>query len=444
VKRQVKTSPSRRPAVTRIRGAGEIERFESLVDALSAVMARMPAEAVDREINVWLEKICLALDLDRSAIYERDEPGKQLRVSHTWVRANFPPFPRNFDLKMVKSAADWVFAGNELVWSRPSELPFEWKDVGRFVERYGPQASAIFPMWAGERVIGAASFGRFRSPRQWNGELLNQLALAVRMFGSAIERKQAEAAARLARSELALAQRRSMMGELIASLAHELNQPLGAIVSNLEGLARLRSQDQLHSARAAKALKNAIQDAKRAGEIVRRVRAIFKSERPHQMAIDIPSLVRETIELVGNEAAFRRITLRIEDLPYVSRASGDRIHIQQCILNLLMNAFDATAQIESRPRAVTISVEAEEKGWIQLHVSDNGAGVDPAVRSRLFEPFVTTKANGMGLGLLVTKSIVEGHGGRLWFTPNPDGGTTFTFTLPVANGEEEADVRHSQ
>jgi signal transduction histidine kinase len=243
---------------------------------------------------------------------------------------------------------------------------------------------------------------------------------------------------------LALAQRRSMMGELIASLAHELNQPLGAIVSNLEGLARLRSQDQLHSARAAKALKNAIQDAKRAGEIVRRVRAIFKSERPHQMAIDIPSLVRETIELVGNEAAFRRITLRIEDLPYVSRASGDRIHIQQCILNLLMNAFDATAQIESRPRAVTISVEAEEKGWIQLHVSDNGAGVDPAVRSRLFEPFVTTKANGMGLGLLVTKSIVEGHGGRLWFTPNPDGGTTFTFTLPVANGEEEADVRHSQ
>jgi signal transduction histidine kinase len=405
------------------------------VDELSAAMARAPAEAVDRDINDWLEKVCLALDLDQSAVYRRDAPGNEVRVSHTWVRRTPPPFPRNFNLAKVKNATDWVFAGNELMWSRPSEIPSKWEDVRQFIERHGPISSAIFPIWAGRQVIGAASFGRFRSPWQWSHELRHQLALAVRMFGSAIERKQAEAAARLAHSELALTQRRSMMGEFVGSLAHELNQPLGAILSNLEGLARLLSQDHWQPALASKAVKNAIQDAKRAGEIVRRVRAMFKSERTHNAAIDVGTVVNEVVELVGNEATFRGVALRINDSPVRLQILADRIQIQQCILNLLTNSFDATAQLRSRTPEVTISVARhEEKGWIRLSVRDNGIGVDSAVADRLFEPFVTTKTKGMGLGLLVTKSIVEGHGGKVWFTPNPEGGTTFNFTLPSANG----------
>ncbi len=166
-----------------------------------------------------------------------------MRVSHTWVRNGFPALPRNLHLQRVKNLTDWVMAGNELVWSRPEEIPSDWKDLRSFVARNGPQASAVFPIWAGGRVIGAVSFGRFRSPRPWSRELLHRLALAVRIFGSAIERKQAEAAARLAQSEQSLAQRRSMLGELVASLTHELTQPLGAVLSNLQGLARLQSQD---------------------------------------------------------------------------------------------------------------------------------------------------------------------------------------------------------
>ena len=435
MKRLIKTIPSLRAPAARIRAGGEIERFDVLVDELSAAMARAPAEAVDGKIKDWLEKICLALDLDRSAVYQRDAPDSEVRVSHTWVRPSFPPFPRKFDLRKVKSATDWVFAGNELIWSQPGEIPSKWKDVRQFVERYGPISCAVFPICAGRDVIGAASFGRFRSPRQWSRELLRQLALAVRMFGSAIERKQAEAAAHLARSELALTQRRSMMGELVGSLAHELNQPLGAILSNLEGLARLISQDHWQPALAAKAAKNAIQDAKRAGEIVRRVRAMFKSEGTHNVAIDVGALVNEVVELVGNEAASRGIVLRINDSPIRLQILADRIQIQQCLLNLLTNSFDATARLRSGTPEVTISfARHEEKGWIRLSVHDNGTGVDSAIADRLFEPFVTTKTKGMGLGLLVTKSIVEGHGGRVWFTPNPEGGTTFSFTLPSANG----------
>src|SRR5262249_22770538 len=225
--------------------------------------------------------------------YQRDVGDKAVHVSHTWVRANVPRFPRNFNPNKLKSSTEWVLAGNELVWSRPEEIPHEWKDLRRFAERYGPQASAGFPMWGGGRVIGAATFGRFRSPRPWSPELLHQLALAARIFGSAIERKQGVAAARLAQSELALAQRRSMMGELVASLTHELNQPLGAVLSNLDGLARLLSQDDRPPPLASKVVRNAIQDAKRAAQIVRRVRAIFKRGTIQKMVIDVGSIVKE-------------------------------------------------------------------------------------------------------------------------------------------------------
>jgi len=111
---------------------------------------------------------------------------------------------------------------------------------------------------------------------------------------------------------------------------------------------------------------------------------------------------------------------------------GDRIQIQQCAMNLLMNALDATARIKSGPREVTVEITSERNGWLEISVCDSGAGVDPSIANHLFEPFVTTKPKGMGLGLLVTRSIVDDHGGRIWFSKNPKGGSIFTFTLPMA------------
>ena len=435
VKQSTKTIPLARTAADRIRRGAEIDRFESLVDELSAAMALASANSVDAEIHTWLGRICLALDLDRSAIYERDAPDEPVRTTHTWLRENFPPFPRKYDPeRMAKRTTDWVMAGNRLILSHPDEIPLELADTRRFVKRYGPKASAIIPIFAGERVIGGASFGRFRSPRRWDPRLLERLGLVVRIFGGAIERKQAVIASQAARAELALAQRRSMAGELVGSLAHELNQPLTAILSNLEGLGRLLAQDA-QSTIAAKAVKNAIQDARRAGEIVRRVRAMFKSEAAHKAAIDIDSLIKEVVELVRNEAVARKVTLRIEDSTSPSRAQADRIQIQQCVMNLLMNALDATSPVASSLREVTIRAAPAGAEWIEVSVSDTGDGIDPAIRKRVFEPFTTTKSGGMGLGLLVTRSIVEGHGGRLWFTSNQDRGTTFSFTLPTAQDE---------
>jgi signal transduction histidine kinase len=414
----------------------EKKDFESLLDELSAAMALAPADAVDGEVDAWLGKISQALDLDRSAIYERDAQDERVRTTHTWLRPGFPPFPPNYDPeKLFQRSTQLVMAGKTLTFARPSDIPAENKDARRFVERYGPKASAAIPMWAGGKIIGGATFGKFRAPREWSPELLARLALAVRLFGSAIERKQYEIALRTARTELRTASRRSTVGELTASIARELNRPLGAIMSNLGGLARLLSQGNPQPGVAAAAVANAIEDTKRAGEIVRRFHRMSKANDARKKAIDILLLVKEVGELTGGEASSREVTLRIDGSPKLPLVLVDRLQIQQCVLNLLMNALDATAQNKSGSREVTIGFAQNKTGWIEVSMSDTGTGIDPSIAKKIFEPFVTTKNKGMGLGLLVTRSIVEDHGGRVWFTPNPGSGTTFTFTLPVARTE---------
>jgi signal transduction histidine kinase len=428
-------APARkRPTVQVNRATREAEGFESLVDELSAAIAKAPAEAVDADIQVWLERICLALDLDRSAIYERG-PTNRVRTSHTWVRPNFPDFPRNFDPeRLTRKTTDWIVGGSRIVFSRATEIPAEFSDLKRFIARYGPKASAIMPMWGGDRIIGGASFGRFRSSRPWNPQVLQQLELAVRIFGGAIERKQAEEAARVTRAELALAQRRSMMAELIGSLAHELNQPLSAIMSNLGGVARLLSRGNPEPALAATAINNALEDTRRASEIIRRVRAMFKGGgKGHKVALDVRALVGDTARLIANEAALRGIEVQVDAARNVPKVLGDQVLLQQCILNLLMNAFESIVTCQSEKRIVAIEVRPESASWILINVSDSGDGIQPAIADRLFEPFVTTKKNGMGLGLLVTRSIVEEHGGRISANGNSkDGGASFAFTLPAA------------
>ena len=222
------------------------------------------------------------------------------------------------------------------------------------------------------------------------------------------------------------------MSELVASLSHEINQPLGAILSNLGGLARLLAQGNPQPQTALEAINNAIEDTKRTAEIVRRIRFMFKKHEEQKTAIDIGVLIDEVMRLIGGEAAARKISVRLDVSPRKQRVMGDSIQLHQCMLNLLMNAFDAVGDANSERRGVTIKVSPVKAGWVGVSVSDNGKGIDPAVAKRLFEPFVTTKSEGLGLGLLVTRSIVESHGGKIWSTSNPDSGTTFTFTLPDA------------
>ena len=427
------TSPIRAQTSHGVRPHREIERLELVVDELSAAMTRAPANAVDHEIEIWLGKISQTLGLDRSGIHERDPSTDHLRTTHTWRRPNIPPLPRDFNPeKYLKTTTDWVLAGNQVIFSSPRAIPPHLDDAQRFVEQFGLKASAIIPMWAGDRVIGAGGFDKFRAAREWPPELLEQLILAVRLFGSAIERKQAEAERQATLAQLRIASRRNTMSELVASLSHEINQPLGAILSNLGGLARLLSRNNPEPAIALAAVNNAIEDTKRAAEITRRIRSMFMAHPEHKTAVSMGALAAEVVTIIASEVALRKAEVLLEVSPAVNRVLGDRIQLQQCLLNLLMNGLDAFTASKTEQRQLTIKIAKEKAGWVGISVRDTGGGIHPSVAGRLFEPFVTTKSNGMGLGLLVTRSIVENHGGKIWATPNPDCGTTFTFTLPSA------------
>jgi signal transduction histidine kinase len=411
----------------------QIERFASLVDELSAAMAQVSADEIDKEIKEWLRKIVLALKVDRGTFWERVEPDGGFMGTHWWGRPGIPGLPNKMrSMQISPWATAQVLAGKTIVYSTPDELPKEAVKLRRFLKSYGPKAQVMLPLQIGGVVLGALTFGKFRTPRSWPSSELQRLRIVGQVIAGALDRKRAILQVRKLREELSVASRRSTMGGLTASIAHEVNQPLTAILSNLQGLARLLSEGNLKPALASAAVRDTIEDTKRAAEIVRRLRSMFKGDETRKVAIDISPLTQEVVDLVGSEAAVREITLRIDDSPVLPSVVGDRLQIQQCVLNLLMNALDATAQTKSGPRKVTIRIAREKTEWIGVSVRDTGAGVDPSVANRMFEPFVTTKTEGMGLGLLVTRSIVENHGGRIWFTPNQGGGSTFTFTLPIA------------
>ena len=423
----------------------QTERFALLVDELSAAMARASADEIDREIKEWVRKIVLALEVDRGTFWKRAASDGGFVGTYWWARPGVPGLPRKMLSTQISPwATGEVLAGKTVVYSNPDELPKKEVKLRQFLKAHGPKAQVMLPLQIGCVVLGALTFGKFRAPRHWSLNEIQRLRIVAQIIAGALDRKRAVLQSRKLQEELTLASRRSTLGELTASIAHELNQPLAAILSSLGGLARLLSQGNQKPALTSAAVRNAIEDTKRAGKIVRRLRSMFRGGETRQVTIDIGALTKEVVKLVGSEATSREITLRIDDSPSLPRVRGDSVQIQQCVLNLLMNALDASVQTKSGLRKVTIRIAPEKIGWIGVSVCDTGPGVDPSVADRIFESFVMTKTKGMGLGLLVTRSIVEGHGGRIWFTPNPGGGSAFTFTLPVAREQQARASQRAQ
>jgi PAS domain S-box-containing protein len=252
------------------------------------------------------------------------------------------------------------------------------------------------------------------------------------------ERKQAEQKLRAseqrfleAQMELAHVMRVTTLGELTASIAHEVNQPLGAIVNAAAACLRWldRATPDLDEARSA--VKWITKETHRASEVIRRVRALAKKTSLEKVSLDVNDVVREAIALVQHELTSKRVSLQIELGSALPMILGDRVQLQQVIINLMMNGIDAMQSIADRRRELVVRSEQDEAGQALIGVSDCGVGIATENADRLFNPFFTTKSSGMGMGLSICRSIIESHGGRLWATENLPHGTTFQFTLPM-------------
>jgi PAS domain S-box-containing protein len=276
--------------------------------------------------------------------------------------------------------------------------------------------------------------GTIRHIHSLSHPVFNESGALIEYVGTVVdmtECKRAEEAARSAQSELAHAARALTLVELTASIAHEVNQPLGAIVADGQACLRLLARDEPDFEEVREAVACMISDAMRAHKVIMRIRALMKKNAHGKAPLDINETLQEVIALTAGELGKNQVLLRTEleaDLPPVL---GDRVELQQVLLNLILNGCEAMSGSGWRPRELLISSRKCETDEVMVSVRDSGVGIDPQTAERLFDAFFTTKEGGLGLGLSISRRIIEAHGGRIWATPNEDRGATLRFTLPA-------------
>jgi PAS domain S-box-containing protein len=246
-----------------------------------------------------------------------------------------------------------------------------------------------------------------------------------------IRADQAEQALRKTQAELAHVTRVTMLGELTASIAHEVNQPLAAVVANAEASLRWLNRETPDLAAARRSVEWVINDGCRASEVIRRVRALARKSEMETVRLDLNQVVGEAISLVERQLIRHQISLRTELVPALPKIPGDRVQLQQVIINLLMNGIEAMEPVTDQPRELLVRSGKDDANQLILSVTDNGIGISAENANRLFDAFFTTKSNGLGMGLSICRSIVEAHGGRMSASSNEGAGATFQIVLPL-------------
>jgi C4-dicarboxylate-specific signal transduction histidine kinase len=246
------------------------------------------------------------------------------------------------------------------------------------------------------------------------------------------ERLQAQLALSRAQEELAHMARVTMMGELAASIAHEVNQPLSAVSANAHACRRWLAQQPPDLTEVGDSIARILRDCQRAADIIGRIRSLMRKSPPHSSPQHLNEVVDEVVALLHDRLAGDRITPALDFAP-LPAVLGDRVQLQQVILNLIMNGVEAMRDVFDRPRTLRIATRLLPSGEVSVTVSDSGVGVDPMVFQQLFDPFFTTKAEGMGMGLAVCRAIIQRHGGQLWASINDGPGATFHVALPASS-----------
>lgn len=369
-------------------------------------------------------------NLDRGAVAQIDSKTGKLTVRNSWSRGNLVKLP--VGMQLVKRAP-WfdhtLVTGRTLAFSSISELMPEYAGDYKTFRRYFPKSNVTVPMRVGDQTIGAVGFATVRRERSWAPRLVRRLQVVGEVFGNALERKRAVEENALLRNELTHVARAAAIGELTASITHQLYQPIGAILGNAEAIQNMLDSDQADLGEIREGVVDIVQDSLRVTEIFKGLRAFFRKDQMELVPLDLTSVVDEVVRLVRSDALFRNISFRFDGPTVLPRTMGDRIQLQQAILNLILNAFDAASQ-NHEVREVSVDL-GREGNRLKITVSDSGNGIEPNLLPRIFEPFFTTKPGGLGVGLSISSSILKAHRGELKVRSTAGQGATFEVLLPA-------------
>ncbi|HEY6363374.1 MAG TPA: PAS domain S-box protein [Candidatus Binatia bacterium] len=377
------------------------------------VTERKRAEETLEKQRAFLRQV---IDIDPNFIFAKDREGRFTLVNQAVADA----YGATVDSLIGKTDADFNPNSDEVEFFHRMDLEV----METLTERFIPE----------ERLTD--THGKVRWLQTVKRPIVDSDGSATQILGASTDitqRKETESELRRQREELAHVNRVSTMGELSASLAHELNQPLTAILSNAQAAQRFLAANPADVEELGEILKDIVQDDSRASEVIQRMRALVKKEELAFVSLDLAGVVRDVAALVHSDAILQGVRILLEVNPGLPPVRGDKVQLQQVVLNLLLNAFDAMKDCPANEREVKLQAQVQGAGSVRLAVRDRGIGIRGDHLDKVFQPFYTTKRDGLGMGLSISRSIIEAHGGRLWAENNSDRGATFYCTLPVGD-----------
>lgn len=406
-------------------------RMHELLAAISSRFVLCPPDQVDEAIDATQHLVCDTLGLDRSTLWQTSGDGNAMAMTHQWSRPGLPPPPRNFD---ANSNLPWVSgilrSGRSFHFTSLCDFPPEAAHDVETLQKFDAKSNAVFPFIVEGRFFGALCFGKITAEREWMEKELAGLQLVAQMIGHVISRHRAEERVEQLQGEIQRAAKSAVLGELAATLAHEINQPLCSIMHNAQAAQRFLAQGSALPGEIHAILEDIVRDNKRASEVISQLRSMLTSTPSAAEPNCLNSLVVTMREILAADLKANEVELEFDPAPALPRIMAARPELHQVLLNLVTNAIQAMRDTPADDRTIVVQTRAGDKR-VHLLVRDRGCGIAPNQLNAIFEPFHTTRSDGLGMGLAICRRIVEAHNGVIEARNAAAGGAEFEVILPA-------------